>query len=122
MSSTSILQGKRAVIFGAGGSIGTAVAREFAAEGAEVFISGRMKSSVEAVAHQIIANSGKVHATVVDTLNDAAVNEYVDDVVKQAGRIDTSSMLPVHSPKTTATGKSPWTCRLSSSWCRWTRW
>jgi len=88
MSSTSILQGKRAVIFGAGGSIGTAVAREFAAEGAEVFISGRMKSSVEAVAHQIIANSGKVHATVVDTLNDAAVNEYVDDVVKQGGRID----------------------------------
>ena len=88
MSSTSILQGKYAVIFGAGGSIGTAVAREFAAEGAEVFISGRTKPTVEAVAHQITANSGKVHATVVDTLNDAAVNEYIDDVVKQAGKID----------------------------------
>ena len=88
MSSTSILQGKYAVIFGAGGSIGTAVAREFAAEGAEVFISGRTKLTVEAVAHQITANGGKVHTTVVDTLNDAAVNEYVDDVVKQAGKID----------------------------------
>jgi NAD(P)-dependent dehydrogenase (short-subunit alcohol dehydrogenase family) len=88
MSSTSILQGKHAVIFGAGGSIGTAVAREFAAEGAEVFISGRTKSTVEAVAHQITENSGKVHPTVVDTLNDAAVNEYVDNVVKQAGKID----------------------------------
>src|SRR5262249_11395993 len=35
MSSTSIFQGKYAVIFGAGGSIGTVVAREFAAEGAQ---------------------------------------------------------------------------------------
>jgi NAD(P)-dependent dehydrogenase (short-subunit alcohol dehydrogenase family) len=65
MSSTSILQGKYAVIFGAGSSIGTAVAREFAAEGAEVLISGRPKPTVEAVAHQI-----------------------VEDVVKQAGKID----------------------------------
>jgi 3-oxoacyl-[acyl-carrier protein] reductase len=39
MSSTSILQGKHAVVFGAGGSIGAAVAREFAAEGAEVFLA-----------------------------------------------------------------------------------
>ena len=33
-----ILEGKHAVVFGAGGSIGAAVAREFAAEGAEVFL------------------------------------------------------------------------------------
>ena len=88
MSSTSILQGKYAVIFGAGGSIGKAVAREFAAEGAEVFISGRTKATVDAVARQIKTNSGKVHATVVDTLNDAAVTKYVDDVAKQTGKID----------------------------------
>jgi NAD(P)-dependent dehydrogenase (short-subunit alcohol dehydrogenase family) len=88
MSSTSILQGKYAVIFGAGGSIGKAVAREFAAEGAEVFISGRTKGAVDAVAHQITADNGKAHATVVDTLNDGAVNKYVDDVVKQTGRLD----------------------------------
>jgi NAD(P)-dependent dehydrogenase (short-subunit alcohol dehydrogenase family) len=88
MSTTSILQGEYAVIFGAGGSIGKTVAREFAAEGAEVFVSGRTKAAVDAVAQQITADSGKVHATVVVTLNDAAVNEYVDDVVKQAGKID----------------------------------
>lgn len=88
MSSTSILKGKYAVIFGAGGSIGAAVAKEFAAEGAEVFISGRTKATVEAVAHEITANSGKVHATVVDTLSDDVVNEYVDGVVKQAGKVD----------------------------------
>src|SRR5204863_419047 len=43
-----MLQGKRAVIFGAGGSIGAAVASEFAAEGAEVFLAGRTRSNVEA--------------------------------------------------------------------------
>ena len=88
MSGTSILRGKYAVIFGAGGSIGAAVAREFAAEGAEVFISGRTKPTVEAVAQQITANNGKVHSTVIDTLNDAAVTEYLDNVAKEAGKID----------------------------------
>ena len=34
---SSLLEGKLAVVFGAGGSIGGAVAKEFAAEGAEVF-------------------------------------------------------------------------------------
>src|SRR5215471_16379771 len=87
MSGTSILQGKYAVIFGAGGSIGSAVAREFAAEGAEVFISGRTKPTVEAVAQQITGNNGKVHSTVIDTLNDAAVTEYLDNVAKEAGKI-----------------------------------
>ena len=32
MNSTPILNGKHAVVFGAGGSIGTAVAKEFASE------------------------------------------------------------------------------------------
>jgi NAD(P)-dependent dehydrogenase (short-subunit alcohol dehydrogenase family) len=88
MNSTPILKGKHAVVFGASGSIGTAVAREFAAEGAEVFLSGRTKSSVEALAKQIAANGGRAHAAAVDTLDDAAVNQYIDGIVKQTGKID----------------------------------
>jgi NAD(P)-dependent dehydrogenase (short-subunit alcohol dehydrogenase family) len=75
-------------VFGAGGSIGAAVAREFAAEGAEVFLSGRTSSSVEAVAAQIAANGGSAHAAALDALDDAAVNRYVDGIVRQAGKID----------------------------------
>ena len=45
MSNKAILQGKDAVILGAGGSIGAAVAKEFAAEGARVFLAGRTKAS-----------------------------------------------------------------------------
>jgi NAD(P)-dependent dehydrogenase (short-subunit alcohol dehydrogenase family) len=75
-------------VFGAGGSVGAAVAKEFAAEGAEVFLSGRNKSSVEAVAEQISKSGGRAHTHVVDALDEAAVNAYVDGIVKQAGRID----------------------------------
>ena len=88
MNSTSILGGKHAVVFGAGGSIGSAVAREFAAEGAEVFLSGRRKSSVEVVAKEIVAKGGRAHPAAIDSLDDAAVNQYVDGIVKQTGKID----------------------------------
>lgn len=88
MNSAAVLNGRHAVVFGAGGTIGAAVAKEFAAEGAEVFLSGRTKSSVEALAKQIAANGGTAHAAVVDTLDDAAVNEYVDGIVKQTGKVD----------------------------------
>ena len=53
MNSTPILKGKSAVVFGAAGSLGAAVAKEFATKGAEVFLAGRTKSNLEAVAKQI---------------------------------------------------------------------
>jgi NAD(P)-dependent dehydrogenase (short-subunit alcohol dehydrogenase family) len=58
---SSMLQGKRAAVFGAGGSFGAAVAREFAAEGAEVFLSGRTRSNVEEVSKQITSAGGRSH-------------------------------------------------------------
>jgi 3-oxoacyl-[acyl-carrier protein] reductase len=88
MSVGGILHGKRAVIFGAGGTIGGAVATEFAEEGAEVFLSGRTKASVESVAQKITAAGGKAHAAVVDALDGPAVDEYVDGILRQAGCID----------------------------------
>ncbi len=88
MNHSSILQGKRAVIFGAGGSIGAAVAREFAAEGAHVFLAGRTRANVAEVAGEITAAGGCAQAAVVDAGDDAAVNAYVDGVAKEAGGID----------------------------------
>jgi 3-oxoacyl-[acyl-carrier protein] reductase len=83
-----ILQDKHAIVFGAGGSVGAAVAKEFAAEGAEVFLAGRSKPNLEAVMNQITAAGGKAHAAVLDALDDAAVNQYIDGIVKQTGSID----------------------------------
>jgi NAD(P)-dependent dehydrogenase (short-subunit alcohol dehydrogenase family) len=83
-----ILQGKNAVVFGAAGTIGAAVAKEFAAEGAQVFLVGRTQSTLERVASQIVASGGEAQSAVIDTLNDRDVNEYIEGVVHQVGKID----------------------------------
>jgi NAD(P)-dependent dehydrogenase (short-subunit alcohol dehydrogenase family) len=88
INNTPILKGKHAVVFGAGGSIGSAVAKAFAAEGARVFLAGRTKASLEAVAEQIRAVGGEAEMTVVDVLDDSGVNRYLDDVAKRSGKID----------------------------------
>ena len=88
MVNSSNLNGKRALVFGAGGSIGAAVAREFAAQGAEVFLSGRTKSKVEALAKEIDPTGKRVHAAQVDANDEAAVSAYVEDVVREAGGVD----------------------------------
>jgi len=87
-SRSPILQGKSSVVFGAGGSIGAAVAKEFAAEGAQVFLVGRTKSNLEGVASQINETGGVAQTDVVDTLDDAAVNRYLENVAEQSDKID----------------------------------
>jgi NAD(P)-dependent dehydrogenase (short-subunit alcohol dehydrogenase family) len=88
MSNSGILAGRNTVLFGAGGSLGAAVAAEFAREGAEVFLSGRSAAPVEEVAKGIGAGGGKAHIDVVDASSESAVDQYVSDVVARAGRID----------------------------------
>ena len=85
-----LLDNKVAVIYGAGGSIGGSVARAFVREGAMVFLAGRTKSKLDKVADEIHSKGGAVETAVVDALNQQAVDQYVDEVVKQAGRIDIS--------------------------------
>src|ERR1700747_1334078 len=88
MGGSPILLGKPAIIFGAEGSFGAAIAKELAAEGAHIFLAGRTKSSLEAVAKRITATGREAHIAVLDALADAAVNSYVDSIVKQTGKID----------------------------------
>ncbi len=68
-----LLNAKTAIIFGAGGAIGGAVAKAFAREGARVFLSGRHAAPVEAVADDIRANGGAAEAATVDALDETAV-------------------------------------------------
>jgi 3-oxoacyl-[acyl-carrier protein] reductase len=88
MSRSGMLQDKSAVVFGGGGSIGSAVAQELAHEGAEVFLAGRSPTSIEVAAKQITAAGGRAHADVVDALDETAVDDYLDAVVRRSGGID----------------------------------
>src|SRR6266496_1746118 len=54
-----LLENKNAIVYGAGGSIGGGVARTFAREGARVFLAGRTRASLEAVAAEIAAAGGE---------------------------------------------------------------
>ncbi len=85
-----LLEDKNAVIYGAGGGIGGVVARTFAREGARVFLAGRTRETLEAVADDIRAAGGSAEVAVVDALDEEAVDEHAREVAEQAGNIDIS--------------------------------
>jgi NAD(P)-dependent dehydrogenase (short-subunit alcohol dehydrogenase family) len=85
-----MLKDKVAVIYGAGGAIGGAVARAFAQEGAELFLTGRLRAPVEAVAKDIVAAGGSAEAAEVDALDEQAVDKHLQSVIDKAGRVDIS--------------------------------
>ena len=82
-----MLKDKVAVIYGAGGAIGGAVARAFAREGARVFLTGRHRTPVEVVAKEI---GGSAEVAEVDAVDEGAVDRYLRYVVGAAGRVDIS--------------------------------
>jgi NAD(P)-dependent dehydrogenase (short-subunit alcohol dehydrogenase family) len=85
-----MLKDKVAVIYGAGGAIGGAVARAFAYEGAELFLTGRSLAPVEVVAKDVVAAGGSSEAAEVDALDEQAVDEHLRSVLDKAGRVDIS--------------------------------
>jgi len=87
---TPLLQDKNAVIYGAGGAIGGAVARAFAREGARVFLAGRTVARLDEVAEEIRSAGGLAETARVDALDEQAVEKHIGGVVEQAGSIDVS--------------------------------
>jgi 3-oxoacyl-[acyl-carrier protein] reductase len=85
-----LLEGKNAVVYGGAGSVGRAVARAFAREGARVFLAGRTLATLEEVAREIADAGGAVEAARVDALDEAAVDGHADAVAERAGGIDVS--------------------------------
>lgn len=91
-----LLEGKNAVIYGGGGSIGGAVARAFAREGARVYLAGRTLQKVEAVASDIRDAGGVADAAVVDALDEKAVDEHAERLVAEVGSLDISMNVITH--------------------------
>jgi 3-oxoacyl-[acyl-carrier protein] reductase len=81
----TMLENQTAVIYGAGGAIGGAVARTFADEGARVYLTGRSKDRLEKVASHIGDAAGVAE---VDALDEQAVAAHADAVAADAGGID----------------------------------
>jgi NAD(P)-dependent dehydrogenase (short-subunit alcohol dehydrogenase family) len=82
-----LLEGKNCIIYGGGGSIGSGVARTFAREGARLFLVGRTREKLEAVAGEL---GDAAEVAVLDARDGAAVDEHVRDVAATAGSVDVS--------------------------------
>lgn len=87
---TRLLEGKNSIIYGGGGGIGAGVARTFAREGARVFLAGRTRPPLDAVAAAISAAGGSAEVAVLDATDEQAVDEHVGHVVATGGSVDVS--------------------------------
>ena len=85
-----LLEGKNAIVYGAGGAVGGAVARSFAREGAAVFLAGRTANRLEAVAAAIERAGGTAATAVVDAMDQQALRRHADAVAEAAGSVDVS--------------------------------
>ena len=77
-----LLQNKNAVIYGASGGIGGAMARAFAADGARVFLTGRTREKLDALAAEI---GDAAEVANFDATDKRAVDEHADAVAAQGG-------------------------------------
>jgi len=82
------LDGKVAIVTGAGRGIGQAVALAFAEQGANVVISARTESEIEATAAQARAFGAKALALPCDVTDAAQLDALVTRTVAELGRID----------------------------------
>src|SRR5215218_1159023 len=85
-----LLENKNAIVYGGAGTIGRAVARAFAAEGAAVHLTGRTLEPLVEVAEQIRSAGGTAEAAQVDALDERTVGRHADAVAAGAGSIDIS--------------------------------
>jgi hypothetical protein len=95
------LEGKIAVVTGGTTGIGLATAKRFAKEGAQVFITGRRQTELDAAVAAIGPAATGIKA---DSANLSDLNRLYEHVKKEAGRIDVllvnaggGSMLPLGS-------------------------
>ena len=80
-----MLNGKVAIVTGAGSGIGTAIARRFAADGAWVCLSDLEQDAIAKIAAELGA---KAMAITADVTSEEAVRKLVDDTVAKFGRLD----------------------------------
>lgn len=83
------LENKVAIIYG-DGSVGSAIAKSFACEGAKVFFTGRTTSKLDDVAQEILDDGGCIETAKVDALIEKDVERHASDVISKVGKIDIS--------------------------------
>ena len=82
------LQGKVAIVTGAGAGIGEAICKKFALEGAAVVVAGFPEDPVRAVTDEILAAGGRAYGFLGDLSSQGAAEACVKEAVAQFGQLD----------------------------------
>jgi gluconate 5-dehydrogenase len=82
------LSGKTALVTGASGGIGAALARALAEAGATVGVHGRSKAKVAEICRQIEAQGGKAYGFPADLTDIDANRQLINEAVGTLGRLD----------------------------------
>lgn len=82
------LEGKSAIVTGAGRGIGAAIVRVFSEEGASVVVADLDKVSAHQVARSINEVGGHAHVVQVDVANKNSVQQMVEETISELGAVD----------------------------------
>jgi len=85
---TGLLEGRAAIVTGAGRGIGHATATALAREGATVVLAARTRQQLAATAAEIRESGGEALAIPTDVTQDAAVEAMVEQAMAELGRLD----------------------------------
>jgi 3-oxoacyl-[acyl-carrier protein] reductase len=83
-----LLEDKVAVVYGATGAVGSAVATAFAREGADLYLAGRTEQTLEQVAASVRELGRRANVAPVDALDRDDVKQHAEAIVAAEGRID----------------------------------
>ena len=82
------IEGKVALITGAGSGMGRATAFVFAEAGAKVVVSDVNEKQIDEVANKIISSKGTCLKQALDVTNQENINEAVSNTIKKFGQLD----------------------------------
>ena len=85
---TELLEGRRALVTGAGGGIGEATARRFCEEGAAVAVTDRDGEAAESVAALLRTAGYRVQAGTLDVTDEAQVEQGLGEAARAFGGLD----------------------------------
>ncbi|MET0635662.1 MAG: SDR family oxidoreductase [Chitinophagaceae bacterium] len=85
-----MLKGKSAVIYGVSDSMGGAIAKAFAAQGAALYLTALDIEKAQKIANEIKAAGGIALAAQVDALDPEAVKRHLDHLIAKGNHLDIS--------------------------------
>jgi gluconate 5-dehydrogenase len=82
------LSGRRALVTGAGGGLGFAIARGLATAGAHVVLNGRNRDKLDAAQASLAGDGVTTHVAAFDVTDASGVNDAIQDIERRLGPLD----------------------------------